>query len=94
MGTFLEALARHDFLQNALLAGVLASIGCGIVGTYVVVKRIGFLAGGIAHAVLGGMGAAYFLGKNPVSGALVQWSAPLPADMAALLELLRTHDRS
>lgn len=70
MESFLEALVRHSFLQNAILAGILASIGCGIVGTYVVVKRIGFLAGGIAHAVLGGMGAAYFLGKNPVSGAL------------------------
>lgn len=71
MESFLEALLRHSFLQNAVLAGILASIGCGIVGTYVVVKRISFLAGGIAHAVLGGMGAAYFLGRNPVSGALV-----------------------
>jgi zinc transport system permease protein len=67
---FFDALLRHGFLQNAVLAGVLASIGCGVVGTYVVVKRISFLAGGIAHAVLGGMGVAYFLGRNPVSGAL------------------------
>jgi len=71
MDGFLQALARHDFLQNALLAGILASIGCGIVGTYVVVKRIGFLAGGIAHSVLGGMGVAYFFGVNPIGGALV-----------------------
>jgi zinc transport system permease protein len=70
MMEFFDALQRHGFLQNALLAGILASIGCGIVGTYVVVKRIGFLAGGIAHAVLGGMGVAYFLGRNPVTGAL------------------------
>lgn len=70
MAEFFAALGRHEFLQNALLAGLLASIGCGIVGTYVVVKRIGFLAGGIAHAVLGGMGAAYFFGFNPVGGAL------------------------
>jgi len=67
---FFDALLRHNFLQNAALAGILASVGCGIVGTYVVVKRIGFLAGGIAHAVLGGMGVAYFLGRDPVSGAL------------------------
>jgi len=67
---FFEALQQHAFLQNAVLGGILASIGCGIVGTYVVVKRIGFLAGGIAHAVLGGMGAAYYFGKDPVSGAL------------------------
>ena len=71
MEHFLEALAAHPFLQNALWAGLLASIGCGIVGTYVVVKRIAFLAGGIAHTVLGGMGIAYFLGKPPLSGALV-----------------------
>lgn len=71
MSGFLAALANHTFLQNALLAGILASIGCGIMGTYVVVKRIGFLAGGIAHAVLGGMGVAYYLGESPVGGALV-----------------------
>ncbi len=71
MEGFFEALLRHSFLQNALVAGLLASVGCGIVGTYVVVKRIGFLAGGIAHTVLGGMGAAYFLGRDPVLGALL-----------------------
>ena len=70
MWDFFEALARHSFLQNAVAAGILASLGCGIVGTYVVVKRIGFMAGGIAHAVLGGMGAAIFFGLNPVGGAL------------------------
>ncbi|MGF1615197.1 MAG: metal ABC transporter permease [Gammaproteobacteria bacterium] len=71
MSGFLQALVSHTFLQNALLAGILASIGCGIMGTYVVVKRIGFLAGGIAHTVLGGMGIAYFLGRSPIGGALV-----------------------
>ncbi|MFZ0254576.1 MAG: metal ABC transporter permease [Gammaproteobacteria bacterium] len=71
MFDFLEAVTNHTFLQNALLAGILASIGCGMMGTYVVVKRIGFLAGGIAHAVLGGMGIAYYLGQSPVGGALV-----------------------
>jgi len=68
---FLEALSSQAFLQHAVVAGMLASIACGIVGTYVVVKHIGYLAGGVAHAVLGGMGIAYFLGKNPVGGALV-----------------------
>lgn len=70
MSSFLDALWAHGFLQNALLAGVLASIGCGLMGTYVVVKRIGFLAGGIAHTVLGGMGIAYFFEANPMVGAL------------------------
>jgi len=68
---FLQALAQHEFLQNALMAGLLASVGCGVMGTFVVVKRIGYLAGGIAHAVLGGMGIAYFAGASPIGGALV-----------------------
>ena len=68
---FIQALTEHGFLQNAVLASVLASSACGMVGTYVVVKRIGFLAGGIAHAVLGGMGAALFLGFAPMLGALI-----------------------
>jgi len=68
---FLQALMHYEFLQNALLGGILASIGCGVMGTYVVVKRIGYLAGGIAHSVLGGMGIAYFLGRDPVGGALL-----------------------
>jgi len=71
MSAFLEALSSHAFLQHALAAGALASIACGIVGSYVVVRRIGYLAGGVAHTVLGGMGIAYFLGKSPIGGALV-----------------------
>jgi len=68
--TFFTALAAHDFLQGALIAGLLAGIGCGVMGTYVVVKRIAFLAGGIAHSVLGGMGAALYFGFDPAIGAL------------------------
>ena len=67
---FLTALVEHDFLRTALLAGLLASIGCGVIGPYVVVKRIGFMAGGIAHSVLGGMGAALYYGFHPILGAL------------------------
>lgn len=71
MTTFLDALVSFEFLRNALLAALLASVGCGVVGTYVVAKRIGYLAGGIAHTVLGGMGISYFLGASPLAGALV-----------------------
>lgn len=71
MGDFFQALTTYGFLQAALIAGLLASLGCGIVGTYVVVKRISFLAGGIAHSVLGGMGAAVYLGFDPLLGAFV-----------------------
>ena len=56
-----EAL-QTDFIRNALAAGVLVSIVCGIIGTLVVVNRIVFLAGGIAHAAYGGIGLAFFLG--------------------------------
>ena len=70
MFEYFEALTSHYFLQNALFGGILASIACGVVGSYVVVKRISYLAGGIAHAVLGGMGIAYFFGQDPMIGAL------------------------
>ncbi|PKO13054.1 MAG: hypothetical protein CVU39_20645 [Chloroflexi bacterium HGW-Chloroflexi-10] len=65
----LEAL-QYQFMQNALLAGLLVSIACGIIGTFVVVKRIVFISGGVAHAAYGGIGLAYFLGLNPVFGAV------------------------
>jgi zinc transport system permease protein len=68
---FFTALLEHDFLQRALAGGLLAVIGCGIVGSYVVVQRISLLAGAIAHAVLGGMGIAWYFGAEPIIGALV-----------------------
>ncbi len=68
---FFQSLASYSFLQNALVAGLLASISCGVMGTYVVVKRISFIAGGIAHAVLGGMGIAYFFQQSPITGAII-----------------------
>lgn len=76
---FLSALTEQTFLRQALLAGLLAALGCGLIGPFVVVKRITFLAGGIAHSVLGGMGAAVYFGINPLVGAL------LAAVLAALL---------
>ncbi len=71
MSEFFQALMNHGFLQNAVAAGLLASVACGVIGTYVVVKRIVFISGGIAHAVLGGMGAAYYFGYHPMTGALI-----------------------
>ena len=70
MSEFFTALSEQAFLQTALIAGLLASIGCGVIGPYVVVKRIAFIAGGIAHSVLGGMGAALYFGVHPLTGAL------------------------
>lgn len=57
----LEALS-YDFMRHAVLAGLLASLACGIIGTLVVVNRMVFLAGAVAHAAYGGVGLAYFLG--------------------------------
>ena len=71
MTGFFGTLVRETFLQHALIGGLLASMGCGVIGTYVVAKRISFVAGGVAHSVLGGMGIAYFLGASPLAGALV-----------------------
>ena len=60
---FLDALARHSFLQNALVTGLLVSVATGVIGTYVVVRRITYIAGGISHSVLGGIGAGVYLSK-------------------------------
>jgi zinc transport system permease protein len=65
----LEAL-QFEFMRNALLAGLLASIICGIMGTLVVVNRIVFLSGGIAHAAFGGIGLAFFFGWNYMAGTI------------------------
>lgn len=66
---FLEDLAKHGFLQYALLGGLLASIACGLLGPFVVVRRIGYVAGGIAHSLLWGLGLALVLGQSPLLGA-------------------------
>jgi zinc transport system permease protein len=64
-----EAL-QFEFMRNALAAGLLASLICGIMGSLVVVNRIVFLSGGIAHAAYGGIGLAFFLGWPYLSGTL------------------------
>lgn len=60
MSTFLKDLAELPFLQNAVLAGILCSIGGGVVGTYVVLRRITYIAAAVSHCVLGGLGAAKY----------------------------------
>ncbi|MBW1990034.1 MAG: metal ABC transporter permease [Deltaproteobacteria bacterium] len=65
----LEALS-HEFMRNALYAGLLASATCGVIGALVVVNRLAFLSGGIAHAAYGGVGMAFFFGFSPLLGTL------------------------
>ena len=79
MFEFIHVLQNQTFMQNAVIVGLLASVACGVMGTYVVVRRVVFISGGISHTVLGGMGAAYYYGFNPIHGAFVV------AIMAALL---------
>jgi len=59
-----------EFMRNALTAGIIVSIVCGVIGTLVVVNRIVFLAGGIAHAAYGGIGLAVFMGWPYLIGTL------------------------
>ncbi len=71
MTEFVHALQNQAFMQNALIIGLLASVACGVMGSYVVVRRIVFISGGISHTVLGGMGIAYYYSFNPIHGAVV-----------------------
>jgi zinc transport system permease protein len=59
----------YAFFQNALIISALSSIAAGIVGTYIVVKRMSLVSGSISHAAFGGLGISYFLGMNPLLGA-------------------------
>lgn len=67
----MPGILQYEFMQNALIAGLLAAIACGVIGVYVVVKRVVFISGGIAHASFGGIGLGYLLGINPVLGAML-----------------------
>jgi zinc transport system permease protein len=76
--TFIEALIENPLLLSAVIAGLAASIVSGIIGSYVVVKRISFISGSISHSVLGGIGLCLWLERardiawaNPLYGALV-----------------------
>ena len=68
---FFIDIFEYRYLMNALLAAIFAGILCGIVGTYVVARRMVFLCGGITHASFGGLGIALWAGVNPIGGAMV-----------------------
>ena len=67
----LQSLLAYDFMRNALYASLLVGIVCGLVGTLVVLNRIVFLGGGIAHAAYGGIGLTYYFGQDPLLGAIL-----------------------
>jgi zinc transport system permease protein len=63
-------ILEFEFFRNAVIAGMISSVVCGIIGSYVVVKRLVSMSGGLAHAAFGGIGLGYFLGIDPVAGAV------------------------
>jgi len=80
---FFRDTAHNPFLVTGLLAGWLASLACGLVGPYVVTRRIVFLSGAIAHTAIGGLGAAVFLkAQFPQS---CDWLEPIHGAVAASL---------
>lgn len=81
MFDFLTALADFSFLRYALIGGLLVSAAGGVVGSFVVTRRLTALAGGIAHFVLGGMGGARYF--NKVYG--IEWLSPLHGAVVAAL---------
>lgn len=71
-------LLAFDFIRHALFAGLLASVLCGVVGTFVVVKRLVFISGGVSHAAFGGLGLCHYLGVD------YRWGAGAVAIASAL----------
>ena len=64
-------LLQYSFFSNALIIGILSGLACGIIGSFIVIKKISFISGSIAHASFGGIGLAYYFGFNPVLGATI-----------------------
>lgn len=82
MNEFIQAVRENPFLQYALIGAVLSSVACGVVGSYVVSRRITYIAGGISHCVLGGIGAAVYLQR------VMEWSWCTPTVGAIVAALI------
>ena len=67
----IHALLEYQFMQNAFIASLLASIVCGMIGVIVVEKKLVMMSGGIAHTAYGGVGLGYLLGFEPIIGAFL-----------------------
>ncbi|MFI3261984.1 MAG: metal ABC transporter permease [Rikenellaceae bacterium] len=69
--SFFSDILNFEFLQNAVIAILFMSVTCSVIGAYIVVKRVVFLSGGLTHASFGGIGIAYYMGVNPLYGAMI-----------------------
>ncbi len=84
---FVEPL-QYAFMQRALVVAALAGVVCAVVGTYVVLKGLGFMGDAIAHSSLTGMGAAFVMGGSVLGGALA-WVFPASIAMTFLTRQTR-----
>ncbi len=66
----MNGILSYEFMQNALAAAILASIVCGLIGPFVVARRMVFISGGLSHTAFGGLGIAYWMGIRPIYGAI------------------------
>lgn len=72
--TMIEAMVQalqYEFMQNAIVASLLVSLACGLIGSFIVINRMVFISGGVAHAAYGGIGLGYYFAFNPLWGAFV-----------------------
>ncbi|WP_162328623.1 metal ABC transporter permease [Synechocystis sp. CACIAM 05] len=70
--TMIEAVVQalqYEFMQNAIVASLLVSLACGLIGSFIVINRMVFISGGVAHAAYGGIGLGYYFAFNPLWGA-------------------------
>jgi zinc transport system permease protein len=88
----LRAALSLDFVRNALIVGALTSVLCGVVGVFVVVKRLTFISDGIGHAAFAGLGLCYLLGADPRLGAIAVAVAFALLLGAAGTDAVRRHD--
>ncbi|MEI7672338.1 MAG: metal ABC transporter permease [Syntrophales bacterium] len=66
----MNEILSYEFMQNAILVGIMASIVCGVIGPFIVTRRMVFISGGLSHTAFGGLGIAYWLGIRPLFGAM------------------------
>ena len=65
----MNGILSYEFMQNAIFAAILASIVCGLIGPFIVARKMVFISGGLSHTAFGGLGIAYWLGIRPIYGA-------------------------